>query len=332
MKCAFGLVVLSAVCVPLVAACGSPENTSFFGERGGARDPGAAGARVASGGSSGVGTSNEGGTMSEPGDMGGTVGEIGGRASNGEAGKNSAGSAGEAGMSSAGAGDAAGAGTAGKPSNGTGGASAGAGGKPSTGGGSGGTGGALAGAGGAAGANAGNGGAASGAGGVSGWNGWSGSGGWNWGGSSGADGSAGASACPASPPQKGDTCDVVTSDSCFYAGQACSCLSTASGPFSSTKRWACYGDGASCPDSKPVAGSSCKQSADAECPYPGNDYCVCSGGNLDAHWVCQVNPPTCTPVKPPVDACSAVKTCSWGTNKDVACFCNGTRWGCEGGF
>jgi hypothetical protein len=27
-----------------------------------------------------------------------------------------------------------------------------------------------------------------------------------------------------------------------------------------------------------------------------------------------------------------VKTCSWGANKEVACFCNGTRWGCEGGF
>ena len=83
---------------------------------------------------------------------------------------------------------------------------------------------------------------------------------------------------------------------------------------------------------KPVAGASCKGSVDLECPYPGNDYCVCSGTSNDAHWVCQANPPTCAASKPLVESCNTVRTCSWGTNKEQACFCNGSRWGCEGGF
>jgi hypothetical protein len=139
------------------------------------------------------------------------------------------------------------------------------------------------------------------------------------------------------PPTKNTVCDVTTPDSCFYAGQACSCLVAASGPgpgpINPTKKWACYGDGALCPDTKPVAGAACKASLDVECPYPGNDYCVCSGiTSNDAHWVCQANPPTCAASKPLVESCSTVRTCSWGTNKEQACFCNGSRWGCEGGF
>ena len=138
--------------------------------------------------------------------------------------------------------------------------------------------------------------------------------------------------CPASPPPKGEACTVTTANSCFYAGQACSCLQTTYGGLNATKRWACYGDGAACPDLKPIAGTSCKLSLDAECPYPGNDFCVCSGNNLEAHWVCQASAPMCSPNKPANDNCAAVKTCSWGASKEVACFCNGTRWGCEGGF
>jgi hypothetical protein len=131
---------------------------------------------------------------------------------------------------------------------------------------------------------------------------------------------------------KGEVCNVTTPNSCFYAGQACSCLAGSGPIINPTKKWACYGDGAACPDTKPTAGDSCKSNADAECPYPGNDFCFCSGTKLEAQWVCQVNPPTCAVSKPLVQSCSAVKTCSWGANKEEACFCNGDRWGCEGGF
>ncbi|HYQ31425.1 MAG TPA: hypothetical protein VER04_29540, partial [Polyangiaceae bacterium] len=121
-----------------------------------------------------------------------------------------------------------------------------------------------------------------------------------------------------------------------YAGQACSCLPASGGPNpggpNPPKRWACYGSGATCPNTKPTPGASCKPNADAECPYPGNDFCVCSGSSLEAHWVCQADSPVCSANKPANDNCNTVKTCSWGANKEVACFCNGTRWGCEGGF
>jgi len=105
-----------------------------------------------------------------------------------------------------------------------------------------------------------------------------------------------------------------------------------SGGFNPTKKWACYGDGAVCPDTKPAAGASCKPNDGIECPYPGNDFCACVGNNLEAHWVCQGNSPMCTPNKPLDPICTAVRTCSWGVDKEVACFCNGSRWGCEGGF
>ena len=107
--------------------------------------------------------------------------------------------------------------------------------------------------------------------------------------------------------------------------------STAPG-INSAKTWACYGDGAACPDAKPIPGASCKASVGAECPYPGNDFCVCSGSSFGTYWVCQSALSVC-PAKKPMDPyCNAVKTCSWGSNKEVACFCNGERWGCEGGF
>jgi hypothetical protein len=343
MKFAGGFAVLIASCLPLAVACGSPESPNFFSERGGSRDPGAAGRENAHAGSSEGGTTSAGGN--ENGGTGDTSGQVAGRPGMGSAGKN--GTAGRGG-----AGNTAGAesgGTTGSAA-GAGGAGSGSGGKPSTGSGgsnggaSGAAGSVSAGSGGTAGAHAGSGGSASGSGGVSGGSGSSGSsgssgwgwGGWNgWGGSN-SGGAAGASACPANPPTKNDACDVTTPDSCFYSGLACSCLSSASGPgpgpINPTKRWACYGDGALCPDTKPTAGASCKGSVDAECPYPGNDYCVCSGSGGDAHWVCQANPPTCSANKPVADNCSTVKTCSWGTNKEQACFCNGSRWGCEGGF
>jgi hypothetical protein len=342
MKFTRCLALSLAVCLPLAIACGSAENPNFFEERAGAKNSAIAGRESASAGLSEGGASERGGT-------GGTLGGVAGRPSTGSAGKNGAGSSGGGGMTGGGAGGAsasagsagtaAGAGGARAGSGGSAGASSGSGGSAGASSGSGGgaaasagvggTAGVNAGAGGTAGTSAGAGGSAAGNGGDSGWNGW---GGWN--GWSGSNGAGGASVCPASPPQKSEICDVSTPNSCFYAGQACSCLPTSSGGINPSKRWACYGDGAACPDTKPVAGASCKASLDAECPYPGNDFCVCAsqGNNLDAHWVCQAGAPMCAPNKPPDDNCSAVKTCSWGTNKDVACFCNGTRWGCEGGF
>ena len=339
MKFAGGFAVLIVSCLPLAIACGSAESPNFFSERAGTRDPGTAGMRNAQAGS------DEGGTTGEDGGIGGMIGDVAGRPSTGNGGKNSV--AGRGGMS-----NVAGAEDGGTTSTeaGTAGVSAGSGGKSSTSAGSGGAsagasgsaGASAAGSGGNAGANAGSGGSASGSGGVSGSgasggaSGWSGWGGWNGWGGSGSGGAAGASACPMTVPVKGAVCDVTTPDSCFYAGQACSCLTAASGPgpgpINPTKKWACYGDGALCPGTKPVAGASCKGSVDLECPYPGNDYCVCSGTSNDAHWVCQANPPTCAASKPLVESCNTVRTCSWGTNKEQACFCNGSRWGCEGGF
>ena len=137
--------------------------------------------------------------------------------------------------------------------------------------------------------------------------------------------------CPASPPPKNELCDVTTPNSCFYAGQACSCLPGSGGP-NANKKWACYGDGAACPASKPTAGASCKPNDGIECPYPGNDFCACVGNSFEAKWVCQANPPTCAAMKPMEQLCNTVRTCSWGANKEQACFCNGTRWGCQGGF
>jgi len=345
MKFAGGLAVLMSACLPLAVACGSAGDTSFFSERGGAPDPGVLGNQSGNVGLSEAGANERGGT-------GGSVAGVGGRPSTGASGKGGAGasgSSGSSGSSSAGetnaggasgstsagsAGAAAHAGSVSAGSGGSAGAIAGSGGAAGAGASAGKGGAASAGTGGTAGASAGAGGNAAGAGGVSGaWNGWGGAGGWNgWGGSSGSSGSGGASACPAIPPQKNTSCDVLTPNSCFYAGQACSCIAAGLGPISLSKKWACYGDGADCPSAKPTAGASCKASADAECPYPGNDYCVCSSNGDEAHWVCQTNPPVCSANKPIDDSCSTVKTCSWGPDKEVACFCNGSRWGCEGGF
>ena len=98
----------------------------------------------------------------------------------------------------------------------------------------------------------------------------------------------------------------------------------------SLKKWGCYGTPDRCPQAKPSAGLGCKGNTGAECPYPGNDFCACvgtSGG--EAHWVCQPDQPFCSQAKPVEGAaCQTVRTCAYG---DVACFCDGSNWGCEGG-
>ena len=184
-----------------------------------------------------------------------------------------------------------------------------------------GTGGSLAGSGGAsAGASAGGaGGAAAGGGGA---------------GVSGG-GTGGASACPPTAPEAKAFCTTPTPDSCFYAGVACSCLAVATGPMPGgggaipvVRRWACYGTPDKCPDTKPSVGLSCKANGGAECPYPGNDYCACVGTGNEAVWACQPPNPSClAKPTPETKACHTARVCSYN---DVACFCNGTTWGCEG--
>jgi len=181
---------LSSVC-SLAIACGSPTGSGLFSERGGASNQGVAGVERARAGS----TSDEGGA-------GGTASAVAGQASNDSAGKDSGGTPGSSGAPTSSDG--------GTTSGGGAGISASAGKTSSIGGAAG----ASAGTGGTGGVSAGAGGSATG--GVSGWSGGSG---WNgWSGANGASGSGGAGACPASPPQKGETCDVTTPNSCFYAG------------------------------------------------------------------------------------------------------------------
>jgi hypothetical protein len=122
------------------------------------------------------------------------------------------------------------------------------------------------------------------------------------------------------------SCSVTTPDSCYYAGIACSCLQAGGNP--NSRKWGCYGTPNKCPDAAPADGATCKFNIGAACPYPGNDFCACVGNNAFAQWACQPANPFCS-AKPAQGAgCSTVRSCSYG---DVACFCNGSNWGCEGG-
>lgn len=214
-----------------------------------------------------------------------------------------AGAVGEAGDSNGGAGAVSGGGGAepegGSTSGGAGGeAMGGSSGEPM-----GGAAGSMGGAsGGAAGANAGSGGA-----------------------SAGSGGGGPGPVCPPAAPQDGGTCTVSTPNSCFYPGQACSCLPTGGGP-NAPRKWACFGDGPKCPEVKPSAGLACKQYADAECPYPNNEYCACIGNN-DPRWTCS-STPTCSASKPPATYCGqSVKVCGYA--EGVECFCSGgSAWQC----
>ncbi len=146
---------------------------------------------------------------------------------------------------------------------------------------------------------------------------------------SGGAGAAG-TGCTPMAPKADQVCTVSTPDSCFYAGEACSCLPGGnSGGGAQFKHWGCYGTPDLCPDAKPSAGLSCKQSIGAECPYSASEYCVCMGNNNDPHWVCQAPGAFCSAQKPQSgDNCGGtLRTCTYA---DVACFCNGTKWSCEG--
>jgi hypothetical protein len=119
---------------------------------------------------------------------------------------------------------------------------------------------------------------------------------------------------------------VNTPDSCFYAGLACSCLQAGGNP--NNHKWGCYGTPNKCPDAPPMAGTSCKNKVGASCPYPGNEFCACVGNMLAPQWTCEIPNSLCTAKPIEGSLCFQVKSCSYG---DVACFCDGSNWGCEGG-
>ena len=310
-----GLMIASAIAgsVSLAAGCGSaPDSELFSPSTHGAGRAGANNARAgasATGGNEHVtaGSSNGGGGNASNGDAGesnGSSGASAGGTSSGEAGK--AGDVGEAG--------------AGAPGGGAAGSSAG-------GAGAGGSSVAGAGAGGAALGGAGPGGGAGGGGPGSGGSVGAGTGGTSNGGTS-SGGAGGANGCPALAPVEKAECNVSTPSSCFYPGEACSCLATGLGP-AGPRRWACYGTPDKCPKAKPTAGISCKQNVGAECPYSSQDYCICKGDGLDASWTCQAPTATCLASKPPQNlACSSVRSCQYS---DVSCFCNSNNWSCLGG-
>ncbi len=291
----FSIASWALVSALLSAACGS-ANTGLFSEISAGSSKGGASASDAGASSATSGSSGSSGVASgaAAGVLGvaGTETDVAGASSGGIAGSETVGVGGE------GAAHAGTAGTAG----GSGGTAAGSGGAVA---GMAGTGGAGAGAGASAG------GAAAGSGGM---------GGMSTGGIGGGTG------CPAAAPTPGNACGVSTPDSCFYLGLACSCLPVGTASF--PRRWGCYGTPEKCPTAVPPT-LSCKANYGAECPYPGANFCACQGFGNEAKWSCQPPAPVC-PANKPNDgaACMAVRACNYS---DVACFCNGSNWGCEGG-
>jgi hypothetical protein len=327
MKFVHGLAILSWVSplVPFAVACGGNAPSGLFSSSGdtassqagadaahaGAPAAGAGAAGASSSGSS-AGEASVGGNMSAAGS-----GESGGASAGaaaggvGVSGHGGAPSGGTAGAVSGAAG--ANAGTGGDNGGMTGSAGAGSGGTSA---GSGGTS-----AGGTSGTSAGGTGgtSAGGAGGTS-------AGG--TGGTSAGGGMAGSPGCPASAPQANNNCFTSTPNSCFYMGVACSCQQ--SGPGNS-RRWACYGSQDKCPEALPVSTATCKLNNGAQCPYPGGDFCACTGNGFgpgnEAKWTCQTPPVTCPALKPPKNqACAAVRACAYD---DDQCFCDGNSWACE---
>jgi hypothetical protein len=315
MKFAHGLTILSWVSplVPFAVACGGNAPSGLFSSSGDTASS-QAGADAAHAGAPAAGAGTAGASSS-----GSSAGEasVGGN------------------MSAAGSGESGGA-SAGSAAGGVG--VSGHGGAPS-----GGTAGAVSGA---AGANAGTGGDNGGMTGSAG----AGSGGTNAGGTSaggtsaggtGGDatggGMAGGPGCPASAPQANNNCFTSTPNSCFYVGVACSCQQ--SGPGNS-RRWACYGSQDKCPEALPVSTATCKPNNGAQCPYPGGDFCACTGSGFgfgpgnpgpgsgnEAKWNCQTPPVTCPAMKPPKNqACAPVRACAYD---DDQCFCDGNSWACE---
>jgi hypothetical protein len=287
----------------LAIACGSNDSSGLFSTGGiGANNSGGS---FANGGSSAhAGQANGGSNSNHGGSSGSTSGghangggNSAGDTSNG--GSNQAGtSAGGDGGGTTGMGGGAIGGSAGSDAAGTGGSAAGGGGM-----------------------SAGAGGTSAGSGGMS--------GGGAGGAVGGSGGSGGVNGCPPNvPPQDGAVCTVATPDSCYYAGDACSCLQDPQGP---GRRWSCYGTPDKCPtntDPHPTDGASCKGYSGGLCPYSATDFCVCVpafGGGGEPKWACNQSD-TC-PVTRPANGtfCSPVRECSYGAR---ACFCSST-WACE---
>jgi len=298
------LVCLITASFSLAIACGSNDNSGLFATGGiGANSSGGS---FANGGSSAHAGQANGGSNSN---RGGSVGNTNGGHANGggnNAGGTSSGGSNQAGTDAGGAsggmvgmGGAAMGGSAGSEAAGTGGSMAG-------------TGGASAGAGGMSGGGAG--GAVGGSGGA--------------GGSGGSGGAGGANGCPPNlPPQDGAPCTVSTPDSCYYPGEACSCLQDQQGP---GKHWGCYGTPGKCPTGAaphPTDGASCKGYSGGLCPYSATDFCACipAFGGGEPKWGCNQSD-SCPATRPLGTFCSAVEECTYGAR---ACFCSGSVWGCE---
>jgi hypothetical protein len=291
------LVCLATFSFPLAVACGSTDSSGLFTQTTGGSTTSVAGSLGNAGSNAHAGQSSGGNSS----------------ASGGASGSASVAGQGTSGSGTAGSG-VAGTANGGAAGNGNGGASSGSGGDV---GGSG-----TAGAG-TGGGGAGSGGASSGAGGMS--NGGSG------GASAGAGGSGGAG-CPEMPPQDGVVCTVQTPDNCFYAGEACSCVSD--GVSINGRKWGCYGTPDKCPPAAPDDATSCHNFGGGLCAYSAQDFCVCmpavqgGGGPGDPKWDCNTNPnPLCPLTKPDKNAlCTDVKECAY---LDRECFCDGTSWTCE---
>lgn len=290
----------------LAVACGSNDSSGLFSTGGvGANNSGGS---FANGGSSAHAGQANGGSNSN---RGGSVGNTSGGQANG--GGNSAGgtSSGGSNQAGTGAGGASGGmvgmgggalgGSAGSEAAGSGGTTANTGGTGAGGSGAGGTG---AGAGGMSGGGAG-------------------------GAVGGSGGSGGLNGCPPNvPPQDGAVCIIPTPDSCYYPGEACSCLQDQQGP---GRHWGCYGTPDKCPTGAaphPTDGASCKGYSGGLCPYSATDFCACIpalGGGGEPKWGCNQSD-ACPAMRPQNAFCSTVRECTYG---DRACFCSGTVWGCE---
>ncbi len=126
-------------------------------------------------------------------------------------------------------------------------------------------------------------------------------------------------------------CAVLTPDNCFYAGEACGCVSD--GVAIDGRKWSCFGTPDKCPPDLPTDGTSCKDFGGGLCAYSPEDFCVCMPGPgrrrpAEPKWACSMNPnPVCPPTRPDKNAvCTDVKECAY---LDRECFCDGAAWTCE---
>ena len=125
-------------------------------------------------------------------------------------------------------------------------------------------------------------------------------------------------------------CTTPTPNNCFYAGEACSCVSD--GTAIDGRQWGCFGTPDKCPPQVPTDGTSCKDFGGGMCAYSAQDFCVCmpsqgGGPAADPKWACNTPNPVCPLTRPDKNApCADVKECAY---IDRECFCDGAAWTCE---